>query len=167
MEKEKQSERPMRPLSILSDKVNHLCEMTLFVLMIAMVLLTTFQIFCRLFSDALIWSEELTRFMLIGSSLIGATVAFKKGSHIAITFLVDKMGPSLKKAMAVLVQLISIFFFVVVGWYGYTIMGNMSFQTTPALGISMSWVYLMYPVFSVIVLIHLVDSFFSILRGEL
>lgn len=155
------------PLSLLSARINHICEMALFVLMIAMVLLTTLQIFCRIFADALIWSEELTRFMLVGASLLGATVAFKKGSHISITFLTDRLSKGPRKAIALAMQLVALYFFWVVGWYGYTLMKSMSFQTTPALGISMQWVYLMYPVFSVIVIIHLLDGLISIMRGDL
>lgn len=152
------------PLLRLSDRINKLSEVVLFILIAGMIGITTLQIFCRFFLDALIWSEELTRFMLVAASLLGAAIAFKRGSHIAVTFLVAKLPSSLRKTLALLVQLIGIAFFFIVAYYGALLMKSESYQTTPAMGISMTWVYLMYPLIGGIILIHLVTGIREIIR---
>lgn len=152
------------PLLELSDKLNHISEVILFFLMVGMIGVTTLQIFCRFFLDALIWSEELTRFMLVGASLLGAAIAFKRGSHIAVTFMVMKLPAPIRKLVALLVQLIGIAFFIIVAYYGAILMNSESYQTTPAMGISMKWVYMMYPLIGGITLIHLISGFREILR---
>ncbi len=132
-------------------------------MMLAMITVTTMQIICRLFFEALIWSEELTTYLLVASSLLGAAIAFKRGSHIAVTFLVHKLPLPLKKATELLVQGIGILFFFVVAYYGGVLMKSEAMQTTPAMGISMTWIYLMYPVVGSIVLLHLVAGLGGIL----
>lgn len=151
------------PLLRLSDAVNTVSEVVLFGMILAMVGVTTIQIVCRIFFDALIWSEELTTYLLVASSLLGAAVGFKKGSHIAVTFLVNKLPEGPRKAVSMFVQCVSVFFFAVVAFYGAELMKSEAMQTTPAMGISMTWIYLMYPVIGGIILLHLVAGFGGIL----
>jgi TRAP-type C4-dicarboxylate transport system permease small subunit len=143
--------------------VNTVSEVVLFGMILAMVGVTTLQIVCRIFFDALIWSEELTTYLLVASSLLGAAVGFKKGSHIAVTFLVNKLPEGPRKAVSMFVQCVSVFFFAVVAFYGAELMKSEAMQTTPAMGISMTWIYLMYPVIGGIILLHLVAGFGGIL----
>ena len=148
-------ERIRSPLLKLSDMLNRASEVALFAMMMAMILITLLQVVCRFFFDALIWSEEVVCFLLVAASLLGAAIAFKRGSHIAVTSLVLKLNPGLQKALSVFVQLIGIVFFVIVAWYGGVLTKSESFQTTPAMGISMSWIYVMYPLIGGITLVHL------------
>jgi len=147
--------RNRSPLLTLSDLLNRASEVLLFVMMVAMIVITMLQIVCRFFFDALIWSEEVVCFLLVAASLLGAAVAFKRGTHIVVTSLVEKLPAGLQKVLSVCVQLIGIVFFVVIAWYGGILTKSESFQTTPALGISMSWIYLMYPIIGAITLVHL------------
>ena len=135
-------------------------------MMIAMIALTTIQIFFRVFLTALIWTEEVTTYLLVAASLLGAAVAFKRGSHIAVTFLPDKLPSGGRKFMALLVQSVGILFFVIVVVFGVSLMKSEAMQSTPATRISMSWLYLMYPVIGGITLVHLFAGIGTILRGE-
>lgn len=154
------------PLLRLSDDVNRISEVVLFFMMIAMIVVTTLQIVCRIFFSALVWSEELTTYLLVAASLLGSAVAFKRGAHISMTFFVLKLPPRLQKTAAVFVQAVGIVFFAVVAMYGADLMKSEAFQTTPAMGISMTWIYLMYPVIGGIILLHLLAGLAEILRGR-
>jgi TRAP-type transport system small permease protein len=149
----------------LSDAANRWSERALFVLMMLMVIVTTAQVVFRFFFDALTWSEELSCFLLVCASLVGAAVAFKRGSHIAITFLSERLPQGGKKALALAVHLLGLLFFGIVTWYGVVLMGTEAGQLTPALQISMKWVYLMYPVVGVVVMIHLLDGIARTWKG--
>ncbi|HOO63161.1 MAG TPA: TRAP transporter small permease [Synergistaceae bacterium] len=147
------------PLSRLSDRVNSFCEMLLFVLMLAMVGITTLQIICRFFFTALIWSEEVTRFLLVFASLVGASVGFKRGSHIAITALRERLPSGAAFLVGLGTHLLGILFFAVLAWYGGVLMITEASQTTPGMGISMMWIYAMYPLMGCIILLHLLAGF--------
>ncbi|HPK06190.1 MAG TPA: TRAP transporter small permease [Aminivibrio sp.] len=160
---EARGETKRSPLLQLSDAVNTVSEVVLFGMILAMIAVTTLQIVCRIFFDALIWSEELTTYLLVASSLLGAAVGFKRGSHIAVTFLVNKLPETHRKAVSVFVQCLGVFFFAVVAYYGADLMKSEAMQTTPAMGISMTWIYVMYPVIGGIILLHLLAGFGDIL----
>ncbi len=153
-------------LHALSDRANRWSERLLFVLIVAMVLVTMAQIIFRFFFDALTWSEELANFILVGASLVGSAVAFKRGSHISITFLSEKLPAGARKILATLVFLLGIGFFAIVAVYGALLMKTEGGQTTPALQISMLWIYLMYPVVGTVTAIHLIDGMVRVWEGE-
>lgn len=161
-----QQEGASRPLlQVLSDSVNLWSERALFVLMLLMIGVTTAQVVFRFFFQALTWSEELSCFLLVLASLLGAAVAFKRGSHIAVTFVAQKLSGGMRKAMAVLVNLLGILFFGIVALYGVVLMKTEAGQTTPAMMISMAWVYAMYPVLGAVIILHLVAGMGEIFRG--
>jgi len=138
-----------------SDRINAWCEKALFVLMLAMIFFTTLQVITRVFFTALSWSEEITCFLLVYASLVGAAVAFKRGSHIAVTFIVEYLPAGVQKALALLVHLLGISFFGVIALYGILLMKSESQQTSPAMMIPMIWVYLIFPVLGGIIILHL------------
>jgi TRAP-type C4-dicarboxylate transport system permease small subunit len=141
-----------------SDRINAWCEKALFTLMVAMIFFTTLQVITRVFFTALSWSEEITCFLLVYASLVGAAVAFKRASHIAVTFIVQRLPEGSQKALAVLVHLLGIGFFGVIAIYGLLLMKSESHQTSPALMIPMVWVYLIFPVLGAIIILHLLAA---------
>jgi len=149
----------------MSSWVNVICERFLFGLILAMVLVTTAQIVFRFFFEALSWSEELSCFLLVLASLVGSSIAFKRGSHIAITFIVERIPETPRKMLATVVYLLGLAFFCVVAIYGVVLMRAEAGQVTPALQISMKWVYLMYPIFGAATALHLADGVVSTWEG--
>jgi TRAP-type C4-dicarboxylate transport system permease small subunit len=154
--------KPKGFLHALSDRVNTVTEAALFVTLVAMVIVTVAQVVFRFFFEALTWSEELACFLLVLASLLGAAVAFKRGSHISVTFLLDKLPPAGKKAMRTFIILLGMGFFGIVAYYGAVLMGTEAGQKSPALQLSMKWVYLMYPVIGGVTILHFVDALASI-----
>lgn len=148
-----------------SDTLNKWCEALMFALLVLMVLVATAQVVFRFFFTALSWSEELSCFLLVFASLVGSAVAFKRGSHLSISFLADRLPPTMKKVVATVVALLGIGFFAIVAFYGAQLMLSESAQLTPAMQISMSWIYLMYPVLGTITMIHLMDGLADIWKG--
>lgn len=149
-----------------SDTVNKAVEAILFGTLVVMVLVTVAQVVFRFFFTALTWSEELSCFLLVFASLLGTTVAFKKGNHIAVTVILDRLKGTAKKLLQTLIVLIGIVFFAIVGWYGIVLMKSEATQLTPALQISMSWIYVMYPLTGGIILLHLLDGLVAVWGGK-
>lgn len=141
-----------------SNRINNWSEKALFGLMLAMIFFTTLQVVARVFFTALSWSEEITCFLLVYASLVGAAVAFKRGSHIAVTFIVQRLPAGSQKVLAVLVHLLGIGFFGVIACYGAILMKAESHQTSPAMMIPMVWVYLIFPILGGIIILHLLAA---------
>lgn len=149
----------------LSDKVNTIAEGTLFVSLLVLVAVTFLQVVFRFFFTALTWSEELSSFLLVWVSLLGMAVGFKRSSHIAVTFLLEQLGPSVRKWVQLFIALLSLGFFGIVVYFGWVMMDTEASQVTPAMGLSMRWIYLMYPVTGAVTLLHIFDSIVVVFEG--
>ena len=150
----------------ISDRANAITEGVLFASLLVLVAVTFLQVVFRFFFTALSWSEELSSFLLVWVSLLGAAVGFKRGSHIAVTFLVDKLPPKARRVMQTFIGLLGIGFFGIVVWYGGVLMKTEASQVTPAMGLSMRWIYLMYPVCGTLIILHIVDTVAEAWRKE-
>lgn len=150
----------------ISDRANAITEGVLFASLLVLVAVTFLQVVFRFFFTALSWSEELSSFLLVWVSLLGAAVGFKRGSHIAVTFLVDKLPPKARRVMQTFIGLLGIGFFGIVVWYGGVLMQTEASQVTPAMGLSMRWIYLMYPVCGTLIILHIVDTVAEAWRKE-
>ncbi len=149
-------------LQVISDRVDTLFRFALFITLSSMIVLITAQIIFRVFFTALSWSEELSRYLLVWSSFIGTTVAFKKGAHIAVTFLVDLLPAKIKKMMQTLSCILMAIFFGITIWYSIYLFNMQSFQVSPAMGLKMRYVYMIIPISFSVLCIHLLNQFLTI-----
>ena len=77
--------------------------------MIAVVILTLAQIFCRFVLNApLIWSEELSRLLVVWMTFIGAAVVCWDGRHLNIDVLFGLLPRAAKHVVRVINAVISI-----------------------------------------------------------
>ncbi|MFZ5946007.1 MAG: TRAP transporter small permease [Bacillota bacterium] len=140
--------------NFLSEKIDWLVTKLIFIIITGMVIVTTSQVVFRVFFTALSWSEELSRYLLVWGTFFGATIAYKRGNHIALTFVVDAFGPKIKKIFSILIYVLSIVFFGVVIYYAGQMIKMQVFQISPALSLPMQYVYLSIPVSLAIMTIH-------------
>jgi len=88
------------------------------------------------------WPEEVARFLLIWTSLVSAAIAAKHGQHYRLTFIYDRIG----RIGAIVIDLLCIAALGVVCWKGIELVRIFDNQTSPALGLPMSYVYAAVPV---------------------
>jgi TRAP-type C4-dicarboxylate transport system permease small subunit len=162
--KKEEAPEPSSFLLKLSDMVNGVCEKLLFVLMLAMIFFTTIQVIFRVFFTAFSWTEEITCFLLFYASLVGAAVAFKRGSHIAVTFIAEHLPGGGRKFLAVVVHLLGILFFAVVAVYGSMLVQTEAAQLSPGMQISMSLIYAAFPAVGAVIMLHLAAGIRRTLR---
>ncbi|MDR2780285.1 MAG: TRAP transporter small permease [Synergistaceae bacterium] len=159
---------PETPLMWLSGRVNVLCEGALFVTLSLMTAVTILQIVCRLLFKALTWSEELNCFLLVFASFFGVCVAFRRGANITVNFLRDALPPYARRVVLMAAEVTGIVFFAAVGWYGAVLCVNERFQTASSMPISISWMYLVFPLTSAVTILHLCARLYGMItrRGE-
>lgn len=138
----------------ISETLNVFIKALTGVMLIVMTIVVTIQIIFRIFFNALSFTEEISRYLLVWSSLFAASVAYKQGAHIAVTFLVEKFKGKLKGIMAIIINLLSIIFFMIAILYGFQLINMQVFQTSPALLIPMRYIYLCIPISFLVMLFH-------------
>ena len=79
-----------------------------------------YQFFTRyVLNDSAAWTEEIARYLLIGTVFVGAAIGVAKNNHIQVDFFYRYMPAAMCRVMAVLVDLLRIGFFgmaVVMTW---------------------------------------------------
>ncbi|MGN0990973.1 MAG: TRAP transporter small permease, partial [Candidatus Ventricola sp.] len=104
-------------LTPVSDALDKICSVLIVIMLGAMVLVTGAQIVCRTWFTALSWSDEVTRYLLIWSTFLGASVVYRHSGHISITLVQDLVPARLGKAMRVLVHVVCFALFTVLLLY--------------------------------------------------
>lgn len=135
----------MKILLKISDWLDKLCGALIVFMIGAMVIVTTAQIICRTWFTALTWSDEVTRYLLIWSTFLGATCVYRHGGNIAITFIQEALPKKAGQALKVLVHVICMALFAVLLYYGCQYVSKLN-KTATALPIKMKYVFLCVPI---------------------
>lgn len=61
------------------------------------------------FHTSILSVDELSRFLFVWLTFIGAIVAFMDGSHVQVSFLVEKLSPNNQRRMAILTHSLVLF----------------------------------------------------------
>jgi TRAP-type C4-dicarboxylate transport system permease small subunit len=150
-----------------SDALNRLCEFALMVFLSAMTLVVFLEILFRyVFHLPLFWTEEFARYCLVWSSLLGATIAFKRGEHIAMTFFLDRFPPRSRRVLVFAAEMSVAAILLVILWGGIHLIMVTSRQLSPALRISMAIPYVALPIAAVVMLVHALNHTAQLIFGK-
>jgi TRAP-type C4-dicarboxylate transport system permease small subunit len=98
------------------------------------------------FNSPLTWSEELARYLFIWCAFLGWIVASRRNSHLAMTFVVDRLPGAGRIAVAVLVQLATLLFAWLLGTRGLVLVRNNWDVENVAVPFNLGVVYLIEPI---------------------
>ena len=135
----------MKVLLKISDLLDRICGVLIVFMIGAMVIITVAQIVFRTWFSALSWSEEVTRYLLIWSTFLGATCVYRHSGNISITFIQEAFLPKVTKILRILVHAVCMVLFVVLCWYGARYAMNLK-KTATTLPIKMSYIFVVVPV---------------------
>ena len=122
--------------------LNHIEDAILVFLFAVMVVVIFIQVIMRKANHSLYWSEELGKFLFVWISWLGISIGQRKGEHIKITMLTDRLSFKPAQILNILSDLVVIGICVVTLYYGVSLV--ISQRTSPYAGIkiSTSWGYL-------------------------
>jgi TRAP-type C4-dicarboxylate transport system permease small subunit len=112
-------------------------------------------------NDSLSWSEELARYCLIWMSWLGASLALRRGGHIAVEFAIDALPPKARRIVVLGGECLTLAFLLIVLWYGIKATGNVARQSTIALGVSMAGPYASVPAGAALLIYNLLVTMVS------
>jgi C4-dicarboxylate transporter DctQ subunit len=69
-----------------------------------------------LLNTPLLWSDELTGYLLVALIMCGASEAYRRGDHMAIDLVTGRAGPRLARVIGAWSNLAVLAFAVVLGW---------------------------------------------------
>lgn len=111
-----------------------------------------------LFKYSMAFTEELTLYLFVWATLMGASIAFREGSNIAVSFLYDRFGRKGRRVLDVLSTLLSVVFFATLAYYGVLeVMDEIAMNAmTEAIELPMWWFTIAMPICSVLIILRVV-----------
>ena len=132
---------------------------TIVVVMTGIVLL---QVLYRyVFAQPLHWSEELARYLFVWLSILGATLALQKKGHFGLDIFYQMLPKKGRRFGQFFIYLLLGIVIWVIFFQGIILVQKTVLQESPAMGISMSWVYASLPVGGALMAVHLLVLFFK------
>lgn len=132
----------------------------------AMFLVVVAQVFFRYVLNAsLVWAEEAARYLLVLTTFLGASVAMRRGGHIAVRLFVDWMPAPARRAVELFAHAVSCLVYAVLIWHGGALARENFTQASPAIGLPLGGLYLMIPLAGALLALEALERIGGLLLG--
>jgi TRAP-type C4-dicarboxylate transport system permease small subunit len=112
----------------------------------------TLGVVFRTFGESLVWYDEVASILLAWLTFYGSALASVKRAHIGCPEVMALMPAGPKLAFRVVAEVLTIGFFLLMGWTGYQVLGVLEGDTLVSLpDIPVSWVQSVVPISSVLI----------------
>jgi TRAP-type transport system small permease protein len=155
---------PLLRLDRICGAINLLAETLVGALMAVMILDIFVQVVFRYgLESSLSWSEELARYLFVWVIFVGASVAVRRGQHIALTAITGALPEPFHFFATALTLIAFIAFLLVLTWACIPLIVNARFTVSSELEIPIAWVYVAAPIGSLLSVLHLANGLTRIL----
>jgi len=145
-------------LLAVSNVVNHWVERFLLLLGVVISLILFAQVIARYSGNSLSWSEEVGRYLLVATTFLGATVAYKRAHFIGLAGFGARFGRLVEKLIFRGLQLLTLGCFGLITWYGVIYTLKAWEQTSTAVQMPMSLPISVLPISGAIFLLHVLTD---------
>ena len=150
------------PLGLLGDAV----DWSIVVIGAVMIVLVFINVVMHSFGRDMAATTELCELLMVWVTFLGGAAAARRGVHMAITELIDKLGAGPRRLMDLAISAVSAAVLASLVWYGWGITVAGWTNRLTVLDIPMSFQYLALPVASIITLLFVLWDGLQILLGR-
>ena len=104
--------------------------------------------------NALSWSDELARFLMIWMGFLAASLVLKEGGHMGLGMFRDLFPPMYQKIMVIISDVMIVSFLAVWCWYSLEALDLVKYDITSGLNIRLMWPFLALPVCSALMILQ-------------
>lgn len=122
-------------------------------------------VFRYVFNAPLTWSEELARYLFIWCAFLGWTIASRRRSHLAMTFVAERLPPAAQAALAVATQLATLWFAWLLGSRGAVLVRNNWDVENVAVPFNLGVVYAIEPIAAAAIAAYALVALAEAVRG--
>jgi len=147
--------------------LSRLVESLIIVIATFIVAIVTAEVTLRyLFSHSLIFTEELSRYLMVWIVFLGSALAIRDGSHIRIQFLVNRLGSRMQQIVKLAAYALIVTFLVFITIEGLKILPRQLQQMCITIDVSLFYFYLAIPVGSILMIVFLLPAVGRTLAGR-
>lgn len=122
--------------------------------------LITLEVISRyVFNFSIFLVNSAAGFLLVWFFMLGAGLALREGAHVGLEIFVTRLPKRMALIVWVVAQVLGLAFFVLLLWSGYRTLGPASRQFEGALGITIIWVMLAFPIGFLLLIYHQIVLF--------
>jgi TRAP-type C4-dicarboxylate transport system permease small subunit len=135
------------------------------VLMAALAAEVTVGVVFRYTGHSLVWYDEVATILLAWVTFYGSALAVLKHAHMGVPEVVGMLPPRGRVAAAIVAQLCTLAFFVLLAWVGYEILEVLAADRLVSLpAVSVAYAQSVIPVSAVLIVIAQLLVFTEVLR---
>ena len=138
--------------------VDRILEVSLVILMATMTINVLWQVASRfVFDEPSAFTDELARYLMIWTGILGAAYVAGKNMHVKIDVFVNRRSETFKKRANIVVKLIIIVFSLIALVLGGARLVYITYvlgQNSPALQVPLSLVYIIIPISGIIIVYY-------------
>lgn len=105
-------------MTILPRVFDRAMELIAAILLVALLITVTLGIVTRALGEPLIWTDEVSRFLMLWVAVTGWILASRRRAHIRIRFFHDMLPARGWRSAEAIMQLAMIVFGLLIAWYG-------------------------------------------------
>jgi len=112
------------------------------------------------------WVEEIGEYALAWLTFIGAAIGIRRGTHFAVSIVVDRFPAPLRRAVSVGHYVLLVGFGALVAVYGWQVSELNSQSFSPALDLNLRWLYLSSVVGGILIVVYSLAALADVWRGR-
>ena len=110
------------------------------------------------------WYDEVARYLFIWMCFLAAAVAVRRRAHFGVNILVARFSARGQRGARFLCWALVMAYAVFITVQGLRVMDGVSVQESPALGLTLSWVFLAIPVHGILTFLYAASHFWRVVR---
>ena len=150
------------PLRVIGDAV----DWSIVIIGAVMIVLVFINVVMHAFGKDMAATTEMCELLMVWVTFLGGAAAARRGAHMAITELIDKLDTGPRRLMDLAISATSAAVLASLVWYGWGITVAGWTNRLTVLDIPMSFQYLALPVASFITLLFVLWDGLQIMRGR-
>ena len=145
--------------SFIADSLSRISKWLLVIIGAAMSLIVLLQVFFRfVIYVPFPWSEELARYLMIWMGMLGSFLAMRRGRHIGVTVIVERLPLPLQGIITFFIRIVLIAFLCIIAKEGLSLAFFNAAQNSPAMEVPMVFPYLAIPVGAALMIVQLITD---------
>ncbi len=143
-------------------------EWLVIILMAILFFEVTLGVVYRTLGEALVWYDELASILLAWLTFYGSALASVKRAHIGCPEVMSLMPPRVKLAFRVVAEVLTVAFFLLMGWMGYKVLGVLEGDRLVSLpNVPVAWAQSVIPISSVLIVLAELVTMPAVLKDAL
>ena len=157
----------LRTIGLVAFAIDRLIEAVLATLMATMAVVVFVGVVWRyVLVSPLGWPDEIGRFSLIWSSLLGTYIAYRRAEHIRVDAIVNRMSEATQRKLEIITTILMAVLLVALTIEGFKYCAAFMDSPSAILELPLGAVYLALPVSGVLMIFAILGNLATIARGE-